>query len=151
MPRLFLWSIRSASTVILIGGGCTWLTVRHDQIQSISLDGIHLRDENLTPYHSDEYMLRMVRDLLDQQIIDAQGRKVVRVNDVTFEIRQENGGDILWVLDVDIGIRSIFRRLVQGVLPPRWIRQPAGGQFRRTPSAGNSATFWSPIRSGGCG
>ena len=27
------------------------------------------------------------------------------------------------VLEVDIGIRSIFRRLVQGVLPPRWIRR----------------------------
>jgi CBS domain-containing protein/sporulation protein YlmC with PRC-barrel domain len=107
----------------LVGGGWTWLTVRHDQIQSISLDGIHLRDENLTPYHADEYMLRMVRDLLDQQVIDAQGRKVVRINDLTFEIRHEPTGDVLWVLDVDIGIRSIFRRLVQGVLPPRWIRK----------------------------
>jgi magnesium transporter len=106
----------------LVGGGWTWLTVRHDQIRSISLDGIHLRDEILTPYHSDEYMLRMARDLLDQQIIDAQGHKVVRVNDVTFEIRQDNGGDVLWILEVDIGIRSIFRRLLQGVLPPRWVR-----------------------------
>jgi magnesium transporter len=87
------------------------------------LDGIYLRDENLTPYHSDEYMLRMVRDLLDQQVIDAQGRKVVRVNDVTFELRQENSFDQLWVLEVDIGIRSIFRRVVQGVLPPRWVRR----------------------------
>ena len=33
----------------------------------------------------------MSRDLLDQQIIDAQGHKVVRVNDVTFDIRHENG------------------------------------------------------------
>src|ERR1700744_5405251 len=94
----------------LIGGDGTLLTVRHDQVKSISLDGIHLRDENLTPYHSDEYVLRAVRDLMDQQIIDAQGRKVVRVNDITFEIRQENGGDILWVLDIDIGVRSVFRR-----------------------------------------
>jgi magnesium transporter len=106
----------------LIGGGAAWLTIRHDQIRSISHQGIHLRDENLTPYHSDEYMLRMVRDLLDQQIIDAQGRKVVRVNDVTFELRNEPGGDQLWILEVDIGIRSIFRRLVQGVLPLSWIR-----------------------------
>jgi magnesium transporter len=111
----------------LIGSGGAWLTVRHDQIQSISLDGIHLRDEILTPYHSDEYMLRMVRDLLDQQIIDAAGRKVVRVTDISFEIRHENGGDILWVLDVDIGLRAIFRRLVQGVLPPRWVRRLQGG------------------------
>jgi len=107
----------------LISGGQAWLTVRYDQIRSISLEGIHLRDENLTPYHSDEYMLRMVRDLQDQQIIDAQGRKVVRVNDVTFEIRNEPEGDRLWVLDVDIGIRSIFRRLLTGLMPSPWIRK----------------------------
>jgi magnesium transporter len=111
----------------LIGGvGTAWLTVRHDQIRSISLDGIHLRDENLTPYHSDEYMLRMVRDLLDQQIIDAHGRKVVRINDVTFERMIEDGTDALWVLEIDIGIRSIFRRLLQGVMPPRVVRRLQG-------------------------
>ena len=93
------------------------------QSRSISLNGIHLRDENLTPYHSDEYMLRLTRDLLDQQIIDAQGRKVVRVNDVTFEPREENGTELLWILEVDIGIRSIFRRVLKGVLPRRWIRR----------------------------
>src|SRR5712692_3831224 len=76
---------------ILVGGGYAWLTVRHDQIASISLDGIRLADEQLTPYHSDEYMLRIGRDLLDQQIIDVNGRKVVRVNDVTFEIHNKNG------------------------------------------------------------
>jgi magnesium transporter len=107
----------------LIGFGSTWLNVRYDQVRSISLDGIFLRDENLTPYHSDEYMLRAARDLLDQQIIDAQGRKVVRVTDITFEVRQENDGDILWVLDIDVGVRSIFRRLVQGAVPPRWVRR----------------------------
>lgn len=110
----------------LVGGGWTWLTVRYDQVRSISLDGIYLGDENLTPYHADEYMLRMARDLLDQQIIDAQGRKVVRINDVTFEVMHENDGDQLWVLEVDIGVRSIFRRLVQGVLPPRWVRRVQG-------------------------
>jgi CBS domain-containing protein/sporulation protein YlmC with PRC-barrel domain len=107
----------------LVGSGAVWLTVRHDQIRSISLDGIYLRDENLTPYHSDEYMLRVVRDLLDKQIIDAHGRKVVRVTDMTFEIRHEYGGDLLWLLDVDVGVRAVFRRLVQGVLPPRWVRR----------------------------
>lgn len=107
----------------LIGGDGTLLTVRYDQVRSISLDGIYLRDENLTPYHSDEYMLRLKRDLLDQQIIDAQGHKVVRVNDVTFEFRGENGGQILWILEVDIGIRSMFRRVMQGILPPGWVRR----------------------------
>ena len=106
----------------LMGGDAAWFSIRHDQVRSISLDGIYLRDEVLTPYHSDEYMLRLVRDLLDQQIIDAHGRKVVRVTDLTFAISTENGGDVLMVDDVDIGIRSIFRRLFQGVLPRRWIR-----------------------------
>ncbi len=107
----------------LIGAGGAWFTVRHDQVAAISLDGIRLNDEKLTPYHDDEYMLRIVRDLLDQQIIDVNGRKVVRVNDVTFEVRGENNHETLRVLEVDVGIRSIFRRLVQGVIPPRWIRR----------------------------
>jgi sporulation protein YlmC with PRC-barrel domain len=107
----------------LLGGGWAWLTVRHDQIRSISLDGIYLKDEHLTPYHSDEYMLRLVRDLLDQQIIDGQGRKVVRVTDVTFQIQHESDGDSISIIDVDIGLRSMLRRLAQGVVPPLWIRR----------------------------
>jgi magnesium transporter len=110
----------------LLGGGWAWLTIRHDQVRSVSLDGIQLKDELLTPYHSDEYMLRLVRDLLDQQIIDAQGRKVVRVTDITFKIHQDNGTNSLMISEVDIGLRSIFRRLVQGVLPPRLVRRLQG-------------------------
>ncbi|HUS06820.1 MAG TPA: CBS domain-containing protein [Bryobacteraceae bacterium] len=110
----------------LVGGGWSWLSVRYDQVKSISLKGIYLKDERLTPYHSDEYMLRIARDLLDQQIIDALGRKVVRVTDVTFEIRKDGDGEILCVLEVDIGMRSIFRRLVQGVLPPAIVRRLQG-------------------------
>lgn len=107
----------------MVGGGWAWLTVRWDQIRSISLDGIHLKDEVLTPYHEDEYLLRIARDLLDQQIIDVNGRKVVRVNDVTFERIQVNGHDVLRVLEVDIGIRSIVRRILQGWVPRKWIRR----------------------------
>ncbi len=111
----------------LVGGGWAWLTIRHDQVRSVSLDGIQLKDEQLTPYHADEYMLRLVRDLLDQQIIDAQGRKVVRVTDVTFEIVHRDEYDELRVLEVDVGLRSVYRRLVRGVIPPRWIRKSQSG------------------------
>src|SRR5579875_2492451 len=106
----------------LVGAGPGWLSIRYDQIQTIDTSGIHLKDEQLTPYHSDEYMLRMVRDLLDQQIIDAQGRKVVRVNDITFLKLAENGHDVLHILEVDIGIRSIVRRLLRGILSSAAIR-----------------------------
>jgi sporulation protein YlmC with PRC-barrel domain len=104
------------------GGGWSWMMFRHDQVRSISLDGIHLAEEILTPYHADEYVLRLVRDLLDQQIIDARGRKVVRVTDVTFEIRGERE---LHVMEVDIGLRSVVRRVLQG-MPPRWVRKIQG-------------------------
>ncbi|MEO8662146.1 MAG: CBS domain-containing protein [Bryobacteraceae bacterium] len=107
----------------LIGGDPAWFTIRYDQVETISLKGIYLREETLTPYHRDEYMLRVARDLLDQQIIDAHGRKVVRVTDVTFEKRRDNGSDVLCVLEVDVGLRSVFRRVVQGLMPPRWIRK----------------------------
>lgn len=107
----------------LIGGEWNWWSIHHGQVSAISIDGIRLHDEQVTPYHDDEYMLRIGRDLLDQQIIDVFGRKVVRVNDVTFEVRTINGQQELRLLEVDIGVRSIFRRLAQGVLPPRLIRR----------------------------
>lgn len=108
----------------LVGGPETWLTVRYDQVRSISVEnGISLNDEQLMPYHDDEYMLRIGRDLLDQQIIDVTGRKVVRVNDITLTQSNDGTRDILTVSDVDIGLRSIIRRLFQGVLPPRWVRR----------------------------
>ena len=68
----------------LVGGGEAWLTIRYDQVRSHRLGTGHRSiDEQLVPYHDDEYMLRIGRDLLDQQIIDVNGRKVVRVNDIT--------------------------------------------------------------------
>lgn len=107
----------------LVGAGAAWLSVRFDQIRSISLSGVHLSDEKLFPYHSDEYMLRIDRDLLDQQIIDVNGRKVVRINDVSFDLANDGCRDYLTVLEIDIGVRSMLRRVFQGFLPPRLIRR----------------------------
>jgi CBS domain-containing protein/sporulation protein YlmC with PRC-barrel domain len=114
----------------LVGAGSSWLSIRYDQIATISLNGIQLSNEKLYPYHSDEYMLRIQRDLLDQQIIDVNGRKVVRVTDVSLEVTRDATGDdtrdereSLTIIEVDVGIRSILRRLLQGVVPPRWIRR----------------------------
>jgi CBS domain-containing protein/sporulation protein YlmC with PRC-barrel domain len=47
------------------------------------------------------------RDILDKQIVDINGAKVVRVNDVKLT---EEGGMAL-VSDVDVGMRGILRRL----------------------------------------
>jgi magnesium transporter len=106
----------------LVGAGSSWLSVRYDQISTIAFEGIQLSNEKLYPYHSDEYMLRIQRDLLDQQIIDVNGRKVVRVTDVSLEVMRDER-DSLMLIEVDVGVRSIVRRLLQGVVPPRWIRK----------------------------
>src|SRR5512140_1065741 len=87
------------------GGGDAWLTIRFDQIRAfLPGKGIALSEEQLVPYHEDEYMLRIGRDLLDQQIIDVTGRKVVRVNDITMGITHDGVRDTLNVLEVDIGV-----------------------------------------------
>lgn len=63
--------------------------------------------DNLHPYESDEKDLRIVRDIFDKQIVDANGAKVVRVNDVKLE--GYNSEAILAA--VDVGMRGIMRRL----------------------------------------
>jgi len=64
-----------------------------------------------------EGLLRLERDLLDQQIIDVHGRKVVRVNDVDLHPETENGQVRLKVASVDVGARGAVRRLLKGVIP----------------------------------
>ena len=68
-----------------------------------------------------EGLFLLERDLLDQQVIDVHGRKVVRVNDVDLQIdSQVEAGRphaILRVQSVDIGARGAVRRLLRGLAP----------------------------------
>jgi len=70
------------------------------------------------PFSSAEGMLLLGRDLLDQQIIDVHGRKVVRVNDLEIHHLQQNHHLVLKVGDVDVGARGAVRRLLKGIVPP---------------------------------
>jgi CBS domain-containing protein/sporulation protein YlmC with PRC-barrel domain len=62
-------------------------------------------------------VLLLKRDLLDQQIIDIHGRKVVRVNDVELESTPVNSHLLLNVVSVDVGARGAIRRLSKGLVP----------------------------------
>jgi magnesium transporter len=63
--------------------------------------------EGLQSYEFREKDLLIVRDIFDKQIVDANGVKVVRVNDVKLE-----GFDSEAILvAVDVGMRGIMRRL----------------------------------------
>src|SRR5215471_2884986 len=67
--------------------------------------------------NGNEGLLLLERDLLDQQIIDVHGRKVVRVNDADIALEPQNGHLIFKVTGVDVGPRGIVRRLLRGLLP----------------------------------
>src|SRR2546428_34958 len=54
-------------------------------------------------YTPSDGVLLLKRDLLDQQIIDVHGRKVVRVNDVELESTPFNGHTLLNVVSVNVG------------------------------------------------
>jgi magnesium transporter len=69
------------------------------------------------PLVSSDGLLLLERDLLDQQIIDVSGRKVVRVNDVDIHPEQINGTLRLKLGRVDIGLRGAVRRLLRGLAP----------------------------------
>ncbi|MGA8185274.1 MAG: CBS domain-containing protein [Terriglobia bacterium] len=60
-------------------------------------------------------LLRVSKDVLDQQVIDVDHRKVVRVNDVDLEIQPTDGRTELRVLAVNVGLAAAVRRLLQGM------------------------------------
>lgn len=63
--------------------------------------------ENLKPYELADDDLMMARDIFDKQIVDVNGAKVVRVNDIKIE-----GFNLEALLvAVDVGMRGIMRRL----------------------------------------
>ena len=66
------------------------------------------------------------KDLLDQQIIDTNGRKVVRVNDIDLSEQRTNGNVEMRITQVDVGVKGAVRRLLQGLVPPMAIRRLEG-------------------------
>jgi magnesium transporter len=73
-------------------------------------------------YAPSDGVLLLKRDLLDRQIIDVLGRKVVRANDVEIDSSPVNSHLQLSVLSVDVGARGAIRRLAKGLVPPFTLR-----------------------------
>src|SRR6202050_2367587 len=69
-----------------------------------------------------EGLLLLSRDLLDQQVIDVHGRKVVRVNDVDFHHDSAQNRSVLRGGGVDGGARGPLRRLLKGMVPAAALR-----------------------------
>jgi len=113
------------SRLLLGRGQYRPLVARYDQIASVIPGRVNLTtDESaLELYHPNEAWLAVRKDLLDQQIIDTNGRKVVRVNDVDLSDQHTNGNTELRLTDVGVGLPSAVGRLLQGVISPMAIRR----------------------------
>ncbi len=100
------------------------LAVHYLQVAEVSPRRVRLLvpTEQLEPYQPRGEHLLVTKDLLDQQIIDMDGRKVVRVNDVHFQEHALNGRCELRLAEVDVGFTGAVRRLFQGLVPFSAIR-----------------------------
>ena len=113
---------------LLSRGNFQPLVARYDQVASVQPGDVRLNinEKALEPYEPNEAWLAVQKDLLDQQIIDTSGRKVVRVNDVDFAEQKTNGSVELRVTQVDVGLPGMVRRLFQGIAPRKFIRTVQG-------------------------
>jgi len=101
------------------------LVARYDQVAWVGPGSMRLNvnERALDAFEPNEAWLAVGKDLMDQQIIDTSGRKVVRVNDVDLAEQRTNGSTELRVAQVDVGLPGAIRRLMQGIAPPGLIRQ----------------------------
>jgi magnesium transporter len=122
-----------------------------EDLELTSAGGLRMRagakPEPASPKEELERFLLLERDLLDQQIIDVHGHKVVRVNDVDLVWEAANGdgstgGDCethdlkegcelqLRIAEVEVGTRGAVRRLLKGL--PVTAVERISGRFRTT-------------------
>jgi len=101
------------------------LVARYDQVTKVAPGRIDLNvsERALDAYKPNEGWLAVQKDLLDQQIIDTAGRKVVRVNDVDLAEMRTNEHVELRIAQVDVGLPGAMRRLLQGIAPSALIRK----------------------------
>jgi len=71
----------------------------------------------IVPVKEQGNFIYLQQDLVDRQIIDIHGRKVVRVNDVDLEWTGDGVEHLLRVTEVEVGLRGAFRRVFKGILP----------------------------------
>ena len=71
----------------------------------------------MVPLKDEGNYLYLQQDLIDRQIIDVHGRKVVRVNDVDLEWMGHGAAHLLRVAEVEVGMRGALRRVFKGLLP----------------------------------
>jgi CBS domain-containing protein/sporulation protein YlmC with PRC-barrel domain len=94
---------------VLVGSRRDTLSISWQEVSLFNpfVISIHGTPEVIPSYEEKEGDILVKRDILDRQIVDVNGAKVVRVNDLKL------GGyhDLLCIFSVDIGFRGLLRRL----------------------------------------
>ena len=94
-------------------------------VERLDASGVRLSTERIDiarfTKRKDEILLKA--DLLDKQIVDIDGRKVVRANDVLLDFVE----GAMRLVAVDVGAAGLLRRLG---LPDNWIQRLSGGRSR---------------------
>ncbi len=111
--------------LLLARGRFQPLVARWDQIAFVAPGTVRLAvdERSLVPFAANEAWLAVRKDLLDQQIIDTHGRKVVRVNDIGMSEVRTNGNVELRVTQVDVGLPGAVGRLLHGLAPTDAVRR----------------------------
>lgn len=109
------------SSLLLTASG----RLRRGQVYSVSLHSLHFSStgelhlkpeaERPEPIDIPHASVLLERDLLDQQIIDVHGHKVVRVNDVDLVWETHDELHRLRIAEVEVGMRGAVRRLLRGL------------------------------------
>ncbi len=94
---------------IIVRGKAGDRTFPYSDLAALLSAAIPLRRSSteIPAYEFQDDDIRLVEDVLDQQILDTDGARVVRVNDI--ELVRVNGNVI--VSNVDIGMLGILRRI----------------------------------------
>ncbi len=84
-------------------------TIAYSELAALLSAAIPLKrpSKEIADYQLQDDDIRLVQDVLDKQILDTDGARVVRVNDI--ELARINGNVI--VTNVDIGVKGILRRI----------------------------------------
>jgi CBS domain-containing protein len=100
------------------------MCIPHDQISTISVRAAQtsVPASEIRSATPDEGMIYLKKDVLDQQIIDVNDQKVVRVIDVDFDIQPNQKQTELRIVAVNVGAAAAARRLLQGILAKHRIR-----------------------------
>ncbi len=117
-------SLRVASYLVRTPANAL-LCITHEQVQAISVRAgqTSVPKSEIRCYSPDEGLLHLKKDVLDQQVIDVNNRKVVRVNDVDLDIVPTDGHTDLRILAVNVGAAAAVRRLLQGLTAKHTLRR----------------------------